>query len=367
MKILQVISGREVNGALVHVDLLARELSQRGHQITVLCRPRSWIRKRFEGLPIGCRESELKRLPPSELVRVGKWIRDEGFDVIHTHMSSAHFFGVLLKKLTGVPSVATAHTFHFQLHWRMNDLVIANSQATRRFHARYNRVPKKKLVTIPCFIDREKFGHPNSRVRQQAREEFGVHDDRPLIGIVGSVEPRKGQREFIESLPQLIDRFPGIQVVFLGGHNRDSRFAKRLRNRLHQLRLFRRVIWAGARENVHELIQGFDAVAVPSLKEPLGLCALEAMATGIPVAASNRGGLRELVIPDQTGLQFDPQSPGDIADAITRILTDADLRSRVVSHARQMVETDFSPATLTQQIESALHSVLPLAASRRAA
>ncbi len=367
MKILQIVSGQFVNGAMVHVSLLARELTARGHDVHLLCRPRSWIWRSLSRTPVQRKKSDMKRIPPNELMRISKWIRDEGFDVMHTHMSRAHFFGVLLRRITGIPCVATAHASHFQLHWPFNDLVIANSQSTKEFQARYNLVSRQKLITIPCFIDLAKFTQTSDTTRESCRRRFGIHDDRPLIGVVGAVIKRKGQRELIEALPALVQRFPHLKVAFIGQVEMKEKYFGELDHRLKELKLNRHVIWVGRRNNVHELIQSLDACVVPSLKEPLGLCALEAMAAGVPVASADVGGLREFVREGETGLLFDPRNPCDIANTTARILTDPELRVRLKTSAKQMVLDDFSPQAITDRIEQALLSVTVQSNQARAA
>lgn len=358
MKILQIVSGQFVNGALVHVDLLTRELLKRGHEVQLLCRPRSWIWRKLHRTGITKRKSELNRFPPGELWRIAQWIRQEGFDVIHTHMSRAHFFGVLLRPLTGVPVVATAHTSHFQLHWRFNDLVIANSNSTRQYQRQKNSVAESKLTTIPCFVDLEKFSQTDAGMRQRMRSELGLSAEQFAVGVVGAVTGRKGQRELVEAMPELVERHANLKFIFIGQFERPSPYYKLIRRSLYDKKLFRRVIWVGRRNNVHELIQALDVCAVPSLKEPLGLCALEAMAAGVPVAASDIGGLPEFVIPERTGLLFDPKSPRAIANQISRLLIEADLRATVIDGARQLLRDSFSPEAITARIESAYQSVL---------
>jgi glycosyltransferase involved in cell wall biosynthesis len=358
VKILQIISGREVNGALVHVNLLSRQLAELGHEVTVLCRRKSWIWRRLSRSGIERVKSEMNRFPPFELQRVARWVKEQKFDVMHTHMSRAHFFGVLLKHLTGVPCVATAHASHWQFHWRFNDLVIANSNATRDFQVRYNRV-RDKIVTIPCFIDLDRFSNVDPEVRVSARKNFGIHDNRPLVGIVSAIVKRKGHFEFIEALPKLVERFPDMKVAFIGQvGTRDEPYTRKLRRSLYQKKLFRRVIWVGRRNNIHELVRSFDVCAVPSLREPLGLCAVEAMTAGVPVAAANVGGLPEFVIPEKTGLLFDPKKPDDIADSITRLLNDQELRNNISVQAKELVHKQFCPRHLTNQISDALTSVV---------
>lgn len=354
MKILQIVSGQFVNGALVHVDLLARQLLQRGHDVHLLCRNRSWIWRKLHRTGIPKRKSSLKRFPPGELWRIANWIKQEQFDVIHTHMSSAHFFGVLLRAITGVPCVATAHTSHFQLHWAFNDLVIANSQSTRDYQLRFNRVPDHKLVTIPCFVDLDKIRQVPSDTRQRIRRELGISDDRPVLGIVGAVTPRKGQLQFVQALPMMVERFPNLKILLIGQFEKSSAYYKQIRSSLYQNRMYRRVIWVGRRNNIPELIQSLDLCVVPSLKEPLGLCALEAMAARIPVVAAQVGGLAEFVVPERTGLLFDPKDPRQISQQVERMLTDGALRKRVIEQSQAMLDERFSPSVITSQIEEAL-------------
>ncbi len=131
-----------------------------------------------------------------------------------------------------------------------------------------------------------------------------------------------------------MERFPNLKVAFIGQLHFKGKYYRDLRKSLYQKKLYRRVIWVGRRNNVHELVQGLDACIVPSLKEPLGLCALEAMAAGVPVAAANVGGLREFVHSEKTGMLFNPRNPADIANTISRILTDQPLRDQLTVNGK---------------------------------
>ena len=104
MKILHLISGREINGALTYCKYLSEMLVRRGHEVTILCREGCWLeRTGVEGVRfIHC---DMNR-KPSDVGRIASWIRHEKIDVIHTHMSRAHAFGVILKMTCGVPVVS---------------------------------------------------------------------------------------------------------------------------------------------------------------------------------------------------------------------------------------------------------------------
>ena len=144
MRILQIVSGNTVNGAVKHCLDLTLALTARGHMVHVACRSDSWISHQLKRHQIPIIQSDLKRLPQDELKRVANYINAHEIDVVHTHMSRAHFFGVLLRWFAKVPCVASAHCRQFQLHWGLNDYVIAVSEATRKFHRKVNRVRKNK-------------------------------------------------------------------------------------------------------------------------------------------------------------------------------------------------------------------------------
>ena len=354
MKILQIISGKSVNGALVHCKLLAHELADAGHDVTVLCRRKSWIWDELDRDRLRVTASEMERWPFSKLRESAKWVRDENFDVMHTHMSRAHTFGILMKHLSGTPVVATAHNRHFQLHWRMNDRVIANSEATRSYHRRYNRVSPEKLETIHCFIDSSRFLNVAHEMRQRIRERWGIAEDAPVIGIVGDVTKRKGHWYLFQALPQLLKRFPDLRIVLVGRFDRRAPYVQKLRRFQLQNNLERRVIWWGRRKHIQNVMSGLDVLVAPSLEEPMGMVPLEAMAAGTAVVASRTGGLVEVVQDRENGLLVPCRDPGAIAEAVGRLLGDRQLRDQFVTAGQRWVRDRFSPQSLSEQVAQTL-------------
>ena len=84
VKILQIISGLGVNGALVYCKFLSRQLVEQGHDVTILCRPNSWIASQTNE-PFKVKTSALNRFP-ADLKKTAEWIRSQNFDVMHSHM-----------------------------------------------------------------------------------------------------------------------------------------------------------------------------------------------------------------------------------------------------------------------------------------
>ncbi len=364
LRILQIVSGRGVNGAVLYCKLLSERLSSRGHHVSVLHRPSSWIDKRLVDGPVGLISSSLKRFPTGELQRIAAFVRKNNIDVIHTHMSSGHTFGVLLKMMSGVPAVATAHSRNFQLHWRLNDYVIANSDATRDYHRRVNFVPGSRMHTVHCFPDLDRFKKVRHRQIVMANRRLRLTGDEFLVGVVGEVVPRKGHIHLFRALSKIVKAVPNFKLVVVGRFNRKEPCARALRNLLLDENLIGRVKWLGVRQNVEDYMKIFDLTVVPSIEEPLGLVAIESLASETPVVATNVGGLPEIVRDEETGILVPPRNPDAIANAVIRMAKDDRLRKQWGKNGRTRMFRQFDAERLTRDVESVYYQIL---SKRRAA
>lgn len=334
-----------------------------GHDVTLLCRPDGWLQDNV-GADISFVESELNR-SPFELRRMANWIKANGIELIHTHMSRAHSFGVLMRMMTGVPVVATAHACSFQVHWRMNDFVIANSQSTYDYHRRVNRVSRHKMEKVFCFTDMERFKRVTRLDQIIVRREMRLSGNEFLVGVVGDVLARKGQIHLIRALPEIIEAVPNFQLVMLGRFRRNENYVKKIRALQHQHNLYRRIKWLGLRTNVQDFMSVFDLCVVPSIQEPLGLVALESLAAGTPVVASRTGGLPEIVRPGENGILVPPKNPRELAKAIIEMAQSKTKRERLGENGRMMVERDFATVPLAHDIEAIFNRIIETHSSRR--
>lgn len=357
MNILQIISGRDVNGALIYCRLLSERLAERGHAVTLLCRPGSWISE-YRPAGVSVVTLPLRWRPGGDLPAVGRMVRELGIELVHSHQSRAHNFAALLRQRTGTPSVATAHARIMQLHWRFHDLVLANSHATAQFLRSRRLVHPARLETVYCYADIQRFASVRADRGAYMRGELHARDGRFLVGVVGEVTPRKGHRYLFEALPAIVRAIPDARLVLIGRFHRQERLTRSLRQ--FQLRhgLLRRVHWLGRRQNVEDYLQALDVLVVPSIEEPLGLVAVEAQAAGIPVIAADVGGLPEIVKHNETGLLVPPRDPAGIAEAVLRMHGDGALRKRLASAARESAISMFDPGRLTTAVETCYQRLL---------
>jgi glycosyltransferase involved in cell wall biosynthesis len=350
MRIMEIISGTSVNGAVVNCLEVTRALHARGHQVTLVCRPNAWIAQQLAGTDVAVIESDLRRWPLDELRRIAAAVRQRRIEVVHTHMSSASFFGVLLRRLFGIPAcVASAHNRYFQLHWMFNDRVIAVSEATRRFHQRYNFVRPSRIDVVYNFINEQRFHRTTRQQGLQLRAELGVAAGRRLLGTVGDVIPRKGLIHLIRALPRVVESVPEAHLLVVG--RAQPEYTAECRAEVERLGMERAITWAGLRSDVERVLAALDVYVLPSLEENLPLAILEAMASARPVVATAVGGIPECVVPEQTGLLVPPGADEPLADALIRLLADPALALRWGEAGRQRVRERFSVESQIRRIE----------------
>ncbi len=316
----------------------------------MLVRTGSYLLEKPRDPSIEISPSDLNRFPTTELRRVAKWIEREGFDVVHTHMSRANTFGVLLRLLTGVKVIATAHANHFQPHWRLNDFVIANSQATYDYQVRINRVQRHKIRKVFCYTNLDRFDDVTDRSVRIVKRQLRLKGDEFLIGVVGEVLPRKGQMLMAKSLRMILQTIPNAKVVFLGRFHREESYPRQIRRFMLQNGLSQRTKWLGIRDNVEDFMAAFDLCVVPSYSEPLGLVAIEALAARTPVVAADVGGLPEIVEHEKTGLLFRMGDKKQLANAVIRMARSPELRQSTSERGRESVLAKFDPGRLTEEV-----------------
>ena len=363
MRIMEIISGRSINGAIIVCLATARLLRAQGHEVTVVCRPGAWIGEQLKLDDIHVEYCDLRRWPPRDLQQVLGVIRERSIDVLHTHMSSAHFFGVLLRQLSGTPCVATAHNRLFQLHWVFNDYVIAVSDAVRRYHHRYNLVPNSRMEVVHNFVDVQRFARVRCDEGLLLREELGIPADARLLTVVGDVIPRKGLLYVARALPELQRHFPNIHLLSLGTNK--TEYGDKIRAELDSLGLAGHVTWGGLRRDVERVLAATDVFVLASVEEAMGIAILEAMSASLPVVATRVGGIPECVSHEETGLLVPPADPAALAQAIHRLLSDDSLRARFGARGLEIVQDRFSQESYTQRVEEILRRVAkPRAANR---
>jgi glycogen(starch) synthase len=178
------------------------------------------------------------------------------------------------------------------------------------------------------------------------RAAFAAPDEK-LVLLVGRLVYEKGFQFALEALPRLIERVGNVRFIIAGSGTHEAE----LRKQAADLGLAGHgtfVGWIGD-DVLHSLYRISDLTVVPSIYEPFGLVALEAMASGCPCLVADTGGLREVVPSERVGLRFRSRDPDSLGEMAERLLTDGELRDRLVAEASEHVLT-FDWADVARQV-----------------
>jgi glycogen(starch) synthase len=189
---------------------------------------------------------------------------------------------------------------------------------------------------IPNGIDPEDLQPQDAAELERLRAEFAAPEER-LVLLVGRLVYEKGFQIALEAMPLLIERLPGTRFVVAGSGTHE----RELRRQAAQLGLMAHGTFLGwiGDDFLHSLYRIADVCVVPSIYEPFGLVALEAMASGCPCIVADTGGLREVVPDGAVGLRFRARDPASLADVAGRVLSDGDLGRRLVAEAHEHVRS----------------------------
>lgn len=353
MRVLQVVSTGDINGAVMHVWNVAHQLQRWGHEVYLACPRNAWLATQFPSSQII--ETTLDRWPLDESRRMAALIRHLGIDVAHTHQSRAHSFGVMLKWLFGIPAVATAHNCRIQLHWALNDRVIGVSEQTSKFHRRFNGVRRRRISTVHNFVDVDQFQF-NRGSREWVRDELGIEASRTVGVILGTVMRKKGLHYAIEALPRILRQAPDFHLLIVGSPRpRDMAYQQQLHQQAKNLGVEHRITWAGTRNDVAALLNAADLLVSASLEENFPISVLEAMACGLPVVATHVGGVPECVVDGVTGRLVPLKDVNALTQAVIE-LCDPPRQVSLGSAARTRVVTNFSADSQVPQLLAVLRA-----------
>jgi glycosyltransferase involved in cell wall biosynthesis len=198
------------------------------------------------------------------------------------------------------------------------------------------------------------------------RAALGIPPDRAVVGIVGRLEPAKGQHRLLHALRLLHDAGRDVHVLLVGGtaHGLSAGYEPELRALVHQLGVEHLVTMTGHVPDVRPYVAIMDVLVSASEMEAFGIVLLEALIQGVPVVAVGDAGPREIVAPGVNGVLVDRPDPPLLADAVGDLLRDHARRRRMALASRQSAVERFGVQAMTRGLERELRTV---AAKARAA
>jgi glycogen synthase len=355
-----------VEGGLArHVRKLSEELVARGLDVHALTRgehslPEEEVRRGVvvHRVPTPARPTDLGEFVTwvehmnADMLATGVELGDRfDFDLVHSHDWLVARAGHHLARRYRRPWVTTIHATEIGRHqgwvnkhpqsyihgverWmaRRADRVVTCSHYMRGHVADVFGLEEGRVSVIPNGIDPSELVPVDDL--DTLRGRFAAPDER-LVLLVGRLVYEKGFQLALEALPGLIRRVGNIRFLVAGSGTHEEELRAQAR-RLGLMRHGAFLGWIGD-DVLHSLYRIADLCVVPSIYEPFGLVALEAMVSGCPCIVADTGGLREVVPNGDVGLRFRSRDPRSLAQMVERVLTDDDLRDRLVTEASEHV------------------------------
>ena len=273
-------------------------------------------------------------------------------DVIHIHGTRAGSLGRLAAIGFRYPVVYTEHLWtkqyrlpsriahRFQLIglWFLDmftTLNIAVSQAVKDFMVENQISREEKIIVIYNAIE-------------PLKKKAKIFTDKKItLGTVGTLNIQKGMQYLIDAMPKILKEFPQSCLEIVG----EGPYRRVLEKQIRKMKLSSKIKLTGFIKEIEEKMTEFDIYVQPSLSESFGLAIIQAMSLGLPVVATNTGGIPEVVTTGKSGILVEPANPEALAGGILTLLRDPKKAKAMGNLGREDVKIKFNLRDLIKETE----------------
>ncbi len=397
------LGGQDAGGQNVYVDEVSRNLGKLGHRVDVFTRRDRPDLPEVVNLATGVRVIHLDAGPPAHLLKDELWplmpaFRDSlidftrrtgtRYDLLHGNFWMSGWAAVEAGERLGIPVVQIFHAMGLTKRrhqgaadtspderidveldiTRRADCFIAQCPSERSELVDDYHVDPSRVVVIPSAVNTQVF-RPIDRT--EARERIGLTGADPVVAYVGRMVPRKGVRNLMRAEALLVHRYHlPLRLLIVGGESSDpdpnvTPEIGVLQGLARELDIADHVTFTGKRqpEDLHLYYGAADAVVTTPWYEPFGLTPLEAMACGRPVVGSAVGGLTFTIADGVTGYLVPPKDPHALAERLSHLIADDELRRKMGERARARVVERFTWPVVASRTARLYEEVLARQAS----
>ena len=331
-------------------------LRQRGHRVHLICQPDTLLEKR--GREIGISVHPLTIRSEFGLVaalRIAAILRKTRPDILAFNTPKAIFIGTLASRFVPVSARIIFRRVNFPLRknpfsrfkysWGI-DCIVAISESIQ-LQLQICGIPASKIRTIYEGMDLDLFP-------KRTRPRVHNPGEPVVIGTIAHLSPEKGLNYLVEAASLIPSVQSKLRFVIVG----DGKCLADLKELAARKGLSDIFHFAGFHSNTYQFMQSFDIFALPSLSEGLSSAILEAMATSLPIVATNVGGIPELVENGKNGLLVAPANPSELALAIQHLADNPAEAERMGHVGRERMEANFTLARKILETEQLCYTLL---------
>lgn len=359
IKVLHISTADSWRGGEQQLAYLLDELKDKCEN-HVLCRSNSAMEKHCQKQ--GYLFNSLNKrfsLDPGFAMGIKSYCDENAIDLIHTHDSHAHSMCVLAASLFGnnVPLIASRRVdfpiqkswfSHFKYNHQIVKKILCVSDEIKRITARGIK-DESLLQTVYSGIDLQKFSPRSGKLRK----DLGIGEDQFIIGNTSALADHKDYFTFIRAAEHALKVDPKLLFLIIGNGPKESEIASFMRSR----NLGDAIRMIGFRKDIPEVLADLDLFMITSKTEGLGTSILDAFASGVPVLATEAGGIPEIVIDGKSGLLCEVEDHKCLSEKLLELKAKAELREKLVKGAKEKVQ-EFSKSTTAQNTFLAYQDVL---------
>lgn len=340
-------------GIVSYLFTLSRGLIELGHNVHIVT---SGGNRQEDFKEIGAKVLNLNIRTKSELSpkiylnigRLGDYCYSNNMDIIHAHTRVTQVMAAIIYERYKVPYVTTCHGY-FTAKWARTlwpcwgQKVIAISGPVKDHLKNDFKVSGQDIEQIKSGIELSRFKRVDNRQKSQIRQRLGIKD-KLTVGIIARLSDVKGQDILLRAFKSVVQK-KEVQLLLIG----EGPFKGQLLKISNDLKFKDEVVFINNSGNIEEYMSALDIFCMPSRQEGLGLSIMEAQACGLPVVASNVGGIPELIEHGQTGVLVEKENESALAEALIDLLDCKEKRDLIAERAYQLAQKKYSKEEMVKQ------------------
>lgn len=359
IKILFIITGLKLGGAEILLLNLVKNINREIFDCSVLyLKGKPDIEEEFQTLQINVfNNSKYSIFNPFKYIDIYNKIKENNIEIIHSHLIQSNLLARIIGRLAGVKSIINSE--HNTSNWKSNnfflfsfykytlryvDIIHCISNSVKEHMLKFINNGNSKIRLIYNGIEIEKF----KSKQVGAKKLLSLEKSFPIIGSISRFDKRKGIEYLIKSVALLKTKYENIKLILIG----DGEEKETLLRLVKKLEIEEQVIIIGKTFNIQKYLSVFDVFVLPSLQEGLSIAIIEAMASKIPVIASNVDGIPEVISHNDDGILISPKNETEISQAVIKLLEDEKLKDTLVNNAYEKVVSKFDIKKIVKEFES---------------
>jgi glycosyltransferase involved in cell wall biosynthesis len=379
IKVLHAITRLDRGGSSENTLLSAIGLVEKGYEVDILFGRTEDVEvsllSRASKCGVGFIEEEdlVRNIHPlkdiSAFWDIYRFMRDNKYDIVHAHSSKAGILCRLASKMAGTKKIVYTphgHVFYGYFGHALTRCVILAERMAARFTDRIVGLTRAECdewlrfgigttgqyAVIPSGLDFSAM-QTGKHSGRDFKQEMGISSASTVIGSVGRFVEIKGYEYLIKAASELVKERDDLHFMIAG----DGPLKNKYKEMIVSHGLEKKFHIVGWQENIYEIIRSMDIFVLPSLNEGMGRVLIQAMLLGVPVVATNVGGVPS-VIAGGAGVSVQPASSGAIARAVREILEDPVRLARMIEKARERVIIGYSSRAMVEKLDRLYRELL---------